>query len=79
MHHVLALVSVCFFFCIVEYNVFPLFPLPPPILVMMYKGLLAGYTYDESLTQSLVIPGMEAPPPIPPKKRKRKPVCLIYI
>lgn len=42
--------------------------------VMMYKGLLAGYTYDESLTQSLVIPGMEAPPPIPPKKRKRRSV-----
>jgi hypothetical protein len=44
---------------------------------MMYKGLLAGYTYDESLTQSLVIPGMEAPPPIPPKKRRS--VCLTII
>ena len=45
--------------------------------VMMYKGLLAGYTYDESLTQSLVIPGMEAPPPIPPKKRKNRSVYSI--
>ena len=45
------------------------------LLVMVYKGLLAGYTYDESMTQNLVIPGMEAPPPIPPRKRKRRQVC----
>ena len=49
-------------------------PPPPQNPVMMYKGLLDGYRYDESMTQSLFIPGMEAPPPIPPKKRKR-PVC----
>ena len=41
---------------------------------MVYKGLLAGYTYNESMTQNLIIPGMEAPPPIPPKKRKRRQV-----
>lgn len=42
---------------------------------MIYKNLLAGYTYEESATQSLlIIPGMEAPPPIPPKKRKKRQV-----
>ncbi len=39
---------------------------------MMYKGLLVqGYIYDESIMEPLYIPGMEAPPPIPPKKRKK--------
>lgn len=40
--------------------------------VMIYKGLLEGYNFDESLMQPLYIPGMEAPPPLPPKKRKRQ-------
>ena len=45
-----------------------------PMTVMMYKGLVAGYTFDDSVMQPLYIPGMEAPPPIPPKKRRRRPV-----
>lgn len=50
-----------------------LLPLPPPLpAVMIYKGLVEGYTFDESYMQPLYIPGMEAPPPLPPKKRRQK-------
>lgn len=46
----------------------------PPIshAVMIYKGLVQGYTFDESYVQPLYIPGMDAPPPLPPKKRRQK-------
>lgn len=51
--------------------------LPPPVplkkkTIMIYKGLVEGYTFDESYVQPLYIPGMDAPPPIPPKKRRPK-------
>lgn len=42
------------------------------VTVIIYKGLLEGYNFDESLMQPLYIPGMEAPPPLPPKKRKHR-------
>ncbi len=39
---------------------------------MIYKGLVKGYEFDESYVQPLIIPGMEAPPPLPPKKRRQR-------
>ena len=54
-------------------------PSPPPSLlpsplVMMYNQLIQtqDYTFDDSLIPSLNIPDMVAPPPLPPKKRRRK-------
>ena len=54
-------------------------PSPPPLpspspLVMMYNQLIQtqDYTFDDSLIPSLNIPDMVAPPPLPPKKRRRK-------
>ncbi len=42
--------------------------------VKIYQTLLdTGYTYDENqFMERMYIPDMEAPPPIPPKKRQRK-------
>ena len=41
---------------------------------MMYNQLIQtqDYTFDDSLIPSLSIPDMVAPPPLPPKKRRRK-------
>jgi Rap guanine nucleotide exchange factor 1 len=52
-------------------------PIPPKRrTVMIYNQLIqaSNYTFDESTIPSLNIPDMVAPPPIPAKKRNKKPL-----
>ena len=45
------------------------------LAMLMYNQLIKSndYTFDDSMIPSLNIPDMTAPPPLPPKKRKKRP------
>lgn len=53
----------------------PPIPIKKRTTMLMYNQLIKSndYTFDDSMIPSLNIPDMTAPPPLPPKKRKKRP------